>query len=322
MNKKKYIGLDWLRALSCFGIVVWHIKANSDYAISGFIYDRFIPSFNDFVYLFMAVSAFGMCCGYYDKVMNGKVNWADFYKKRYLKIFPFFALLVVLDLAMGFSKSSLFEAVTELTLLHGFIPNDLSVIGVAWFLGTVFIFYLIFPFFCSLIENKKKAWKVLVVAMILSFIATYHFGVHRKNFLVSFCFFVTGGLVFKYKEQIEKIKWYWMIPVSILVCSSYFIFGGNAIVCSLVSAILLIQGITIPKSIKPISFFSNISMEVFLSHMVFFRAVEKLHLNSVIGNGWCQYLFTCVLVILGAIVFSFVTQKLIFCIEKKIGMVE
>ena len=58
-------------------------------------------------------------------------------------------------------------------------------------------------------------------------------------------------------------------------------------------------------------FFSGISMEIYLSHMVIFRVVEKLKLNRIIGNGWLQYVVTSVLVIAGATVFAVAMQKII-----------
>lgn len=52
-------------------------------------------------------------------------------------------------------------------------------------------------------------------------------------------------------------------------------------------------------------------MEIYLSHMFIFRIAEKLHLNTIIGKGWLQYLFTVVAVLIGSIIFSLVMQKLI-----------
>ena len=64
-------------------------------------------------------------------------------------------------------------------------------------------------------------------------------------------------------------------------------------------------------------FISGISMEIYLSHMVIFRVVEKIGLNRLIGNGWIQYIATVVIVLFGAILFSTVMQKLIGLAEKK-----
>lgn len=90
MEKKHYGTIDGLRMIAAFGIVMMNIRANSNYEISGFIYNNIIPSFTNFVFLFMIVSAFGMCCGYYQKVLNNQISWSDFYGKRFKKILPFF----------------------------------------------------------------------------------------------------------------------------------------------------------------------------------------------------------------------------------------
>ena len=58
-------------------------------------------------------------------------------------------------------------------------------------------------------------------------------------------------------------------------------------------------------------FFSGISMEIYLSHMVIFRVVQKLKLNEILGNGLLQYVATTILVIAGATMFAVVMQKLI-----------
>ena len=51
-------------------------------------------------------------------------------------------------------------------------------------------------------------------------------------------------------------------------------------------------------------------MEVYLSHMFIFRVIEKLHLNTVIGSGWPQYIVTVLLTLVGAVVFALVMKKL------------
>ena len=103
------------------------------------------------------VSGFGMCCGYYQKIIDQKISVEDFYKKRYIKIWPYFALLCALDFVISPSKESLFEVFANLTLCQGLLPNaKISVIGVSWTLAVIFVFYMLFPFFCFLIGNKKR----------------------------------------------------------------------------------------------------------------------------------------------------------------------
>lgn len=219
-KQDKYYGIDYLRAFACIGIAMMHIKANTDYNISGWIYNSFIPSLTDFVYLFMAISAFGMCYGYYDRVMSGNINWTDFYKKRYVKILPFFALLIFIDVLVERNFSSVMEGLTELTLLHGFIPQDLTVIGVGWYLGTVFVFYLTFPFFCVLIEKKCRAWFALAVSLVLHFICICYFDLDRHNYIFSLCYFLIGGLIYLYRDKLK------MRNRGGVFVTSYYYFGS------------------------------------------------------------------------------------------------
>ena len=97
--KKYYGSIDGLRTAACIGIVMMHVASNSNYSLDGFLSESVIPSFTNFVFLFMAVSAFGMCCGYYEKVLGGQISFSDFYGKRFKKILPFFGILVLLDAA-------------------------------------------------------------------------------------------------------------------------------------------------------------------------------------------------------------------------------
>ncbi|MGN1129968.1 MAG: acyltransferase family protein [Ruminococcus sp.] len=320
--KKKYYGIDWLRTIACIGIILMHIKANTNYSIDGFTYNKIIPSLVNFVFLFMIISAFSMCCGYFDKVMNGTINWVDFYKKRYLRILPFFMLLIIIDLVMQFSTSSLMEGFAEITLLHGFIPKTLSVIGVGWYLGIVFIFYLIFPFFCVLISKKSLAWISFAISMGLHYICANYFMLSEKNIIYSLCYFFAGGLIYLYRESLEKIKWYVYLPIILCSLLVFFLVNNSTLVILLVFCSLMSFAVSIQWNNKIVSFISGISMEIYLSHMLVFRVIEKLHLTTMFGNGWVQYIICVGSVILVTIIFSFVVQKVINIIIKKITNVK
>lgn len=316
MEKKHYGAIDGLRMIAAFGIVMMHIRANSNYEITGYVYNTIIPSFTNFVFLFMTVSAFGMCCGYYDKILKGRVDFTEFYGKRFKKILPFFGALVFLDIIMSPSVASIYEGFADLTLLFGLLPNagGISVIGVGWFLGLVFVFYLIFPFFCVLIENKRRAWIAFAVSLIYNFVCANYFEVGRTNILYSACFFLAGGLIYLYREEIAKLNQWIVLGIAGCAVVLYYLIGGNAMMCLLVSCTLLIYAIIKRGGVlenRVTKFFSGISMEIYLSHMVVFRVVEKLKFTRILGNGWLQYVVTSVLVIAGATVFAVVMQKTI-----------
>ena len=243
MEQKHYGAIDGLRAMAAIDIVMMHMAVNNDYRITGFVYERLIPSFTNFVFLFMVISGFGMCCGYYEKILKGKISLSDFYGKRFKKILPFFAVLVVLDLMMSPSLSSVHEGFADLTLLFGFLPNDITVIGVGWFLGLIFVFYLCFPFFCVLLENKRRAWIAFGISLLYNLACTQYFEVGRKNILYSACFFLAGGLLYLYREQIAGLNRWAVLAGVWAAVLLYFIIGGNAVMCLAVSVLLLLYAI-------------------------------------------------------------------------------
>lgn len=316
MEKKHYYGIDWLRAMACIGIVMMHIQANNTYHLSGFIAEKMIPSFTDFTFLFMTISAFGMCVGYYAKVKSGKVNWIDFYKKRYMKVLPFFAVVVLMDIVFNHDLTSIVEAIPNLTLTRGFFPNDIGQIGVAWFLGLVFVFYVIFPLFCAMLNTKKSGWLFLLVSLLLNFVVGKFYGIGRENIVYSLPFFFAGGLIYLYRDKVKN--WHICLPLLILSIFIYYVIGG-VYSCLLVSAAFLLLAISIGGGYSRIvSFISGISMEIYLSHMVVFRLVEKMGLNRMFGNGWFQYFITVLLVLVGAASFSVVVKRFIEITEKRL----
>ena len=245
--KERYGAIDSLRMIACIGIMMMHLRANNNYEITGYFYNTVIPSFTNFVFLFMTVSAFGMCCGYYEKVMKQTISLSDFYAKRFKKILPFFGVLVLIDVVLSPSRAALFEAFADLTLLFGFLPNagNISVIGVGWFLGLVFVFYLCFPFFCVLLATKKRAWISFAVSLLYNFVCAEYFEVGRSNILYSACFFLAGGLIYLYRKELAKLRPCIAVLLAAVSIAAYYLIGGYAMTCLLVSACLLICTIVV-----------------------------------------------------------------------------
>ena len=318
-KRERYNGLDGLRTYAILGIVMMHVLVSGGYRRYGFILQRIVPAFTNFVFLFMMVSAFGMCCGYYEKIRSGSISVDKFYGKRYEKIWPYFSLLCLLDLVISPSKEALYEVFANLTLCFGLLPNaDISVIGVGWTLGVIFVFYLLFPFFCYLIGNKKRACFTLVMTLIFNYISASYFDCGRSNIIYSSVYFVTGGMIYLYREPLKKIAieqkvLVWFIAVAAAVV--YFLVGGNTLTMLLISAVLLIYALGINRGgvlLNPFTrFISSISFEIYLCHMVIYRVIEKLHLTHIVDNDVISYVITCMGTILGAVIFSVVVQKCI-----------
>ena len=217
-NTREYYGaLDGLRAYAAIGIVMMHVLANLQIKPSvNFMTETIIPFFTNFVFLFMMLSAFGLNCGYYERIKNNHITPEAFYSKRYERVLPFFAIMVIIDLVWEHDCRSLIEGFTDITLCFGLYPNaNITVIGVGWFLGTVFVFYMLYPFFVFLMDNKRRAWITLANSVGLALIGIYYFGAKecfkqpmefgRSNILYSAPFFVIGGIVYLYRHAYASI---------------------------------------------------------------------------------------------------------------------
>lgn len=322
---KIYSALDGLRTYSAFGIVLMHVFVNGGYKINGFIFEELIPSFTNLVFLFMVISGFSMCCGYYEKIQNNTISMKDFYAKRFAKVWPFFALLCLIDVIISPSLNSLYELFANLTLCFGLLPNaDISVIGVAWFLGVVFVFYLIFPFFSVLISSKRNAWFSFFVSVILNYLCTeYFFDVNhvieqysfRTNIVYCFCFFLLGGLIYLYRNNLEQFSIKYKNLLFFVICIFsflYFMSNGYILVLLSICAIILIYALGRNNISLLTNIFtrniSNISLEIYLSHMVLYRVIEKLRLTHLFASELVSYLFTSVLTIVGTLLFVIIVR--------------
>ena len=65
-------------------------------------------------------------------------------------------------------------------------------------------------------------------------------------------------------------------------------------------------------------FISDISMEIYLSHMVIFRLIEKLHITKLFANNYAAYIATSVIVLIGVIIFAKTFNKIFIFLKNKI----
>ena len=234
---------------------------------------------------------------------------------------------------MSPSWKSVFEVFANLTLCFNLLPSyKIEVIGVGWFLGVIFLFYLLFPFFVFMIDNKKRAWKSLIITLV--FIAMTHFlsGINIGRTNIVFCapLFITGGLMYLYREFIKKFvnRYLWLVLFCCIVYTiGYFTFPVNGFLHYIVELILFSfwlfyaigsNDIILNNSI--VRYLSSISMEIYLAHMVIFRIVERLHIEKFISQPDLYYISMGILVIGGVIVFAHIMKFLV--LEKVVKWME
>lgn len=318
---KKYRNIDALRSFGCLAIIAWHVKANTNFNGGGVLTERIIPSFDYLVYLFMIISGFGMCNGYYQKLKDGNYDLNKFYSRRYKKTVPFFSILIVVNCILEFNRENIFEGLMEITMLFGFLPNNsLSVIGVAWTLGAIFAFYIIFPFVVFLLNDKRKGIISLIVTLGITYMCQSYFMTEkfvtsnftmRHSFLFCLPYFLSGGLIYLYRNELSatvNLHKRAVLLGCVILAVGYLLspdeIGGFDMIVpktlilysAMVCAVLGEQNKWLSNRFT--KFISEISMEMYLAHMVVFRVVEKLHIEKVCDNAILRYVITYFMVVL------------------------
>ena len=319
---KKYRNIDALRSFGCLAIIAWHVKANTNFnGGGGVLTERIIPSFDYLVYLFMIISGFGMCNGYYQKLKDGNYDLNKFYSRRYKKTVPFFSILIIVNCILEFNRENIFEGLMEITMLFGFLPNNsLSVIGVAWTLGAIFAFYIIFPFVVFLLNDKRKGIISLIVTLGITYMCQSYFMTEkfvtsnftmRHSFLFCLPYFLSGGLIYLYRNELSatvNLHKRAVLLGCVILAVGYLLspdeIGGFDMIVpktlilysAMVCAVLGEQNKWLSNRFT--KFISEISMEMYLAHMVVFRVVEKLHIEKVCDNAILRYVITYFMVVL------------------------
>lgn len=323
---ERYDSIDGLRAYAAFCIVMMHVLANGTYELNGFLFEKVIPAFSSFVFLFMVISSFSVCCGYYESVSNGTITLNRFYAKRFARVWPFFALLTLADVIISPSVESVYEAFANLTLCFGLLPNPhISVIGVGWTLGVTFVFYLLFPFFCFLLSDRRRGWLILLAAIAYHWVCSEYFfdEAHmpqdfsgRTNILYCTVYFISGGMIYLYRDQVGNLAERFKIPMLMLigvVSIFYFMLGDKTLILMILFSLILIYAIG-RKTQKGLlnnqltRFVGKYSMEVYLSHMVIFRILEKVKLLNLFSSKRLSYCMAVILTFSGALLFSVVLK--------------
>ncbi len=340
--QERYDSLNGLRAYSAILIILVHVVQQTNIINSKSNFYKISSQFGWLVFLFMIISAFSMCCGYYNKIKESKISIVEFYSRRYRKILPFFVFLTLLDIIYSHNLRSLYEGFANITLTFGLLPNPvISVIGVGWTLGVIFVFYLLFPFFVFLIKDKKTAIKSFLIALIFNMICNVYFFtpefvqsnfLARKNIIYCSVFFLAGGIIYLYRDKLAKISSkykYLFLSLCILLTviyynlPNYIMISENLFVIEMIIifSTYLIYAIGNNKSKflnnRFTKIISDISMEIYLSHMLIFRIVDKLQLQLIINNNLILFFVIFITTFILTALFSYTFRKYLLPIINK-----
>lgn len=154
--------------------------------------------------------------------------------------------------------------------------------------------------------------------------------IERENILYSAIFFMAGGLIYLYRDELKRLKNIRIVAVVFLAitASAYYFLSQNDLVMAVFSVAIIIFAITTNGKLgenKLIKKLSSISFEVYLSHMMIYRVLEKLKINHMFGLNAISYGVTAFLTLAGAIAFSYIAkvvlEKFIICMKERVNHV-
>lgn len=315
-RREYYPALDGLRAISTMGICMMHVAATPTYNLSSIFFAKLIPTFRQFVFLFMMLSGFSLCCGYYEKIINNRISIVEFYKKRLKRIFPLYAILCILYFLLHPSVEALYETYLDLTLCFSFLNLQINPFGVGWFIGILFLFYLSFPFFCYIISNKYRAWISFAAALIMSLICEYKYGMTRHNFAFCAVFFLAGGIIYIYRDQLQRIAGK---PGGVLLMAAgatacYALTDIHTPIMILMFTAYIVYALRPGKGVlnNPVTrFLSNISMEFYMIHAVVFLTMIDLEIMNPFASDTLSYCFMTAVIIAVSVFLSVGAKNLL-----------
>jgi peptidoglycan/LPS O-acetylase OafA/YrhL len=318
MNKQpneRLFFLDFLRVISTLVIILFHSMTS----LSFFDFAKFSKQYsflgqfsNLAVSIFFIVSGFSLAYSY-KKRFKENTDIKFFYLNRIKRIFPLYfttlLFFLVVNTLTGLipQKSSFLSYLTTFLGINGFLTsffNLRSILGIRvivnigeWFLGLIFLYYLIFPILFKT-YIKYRDWLVFLFTLIISLLSMFYFSeqIMLKRFPLSRLFEFSSGMFLAIKYQKNKTKFNLLNSFSLLI---FFIFTYlyrfnfhshdlfntwlNNLKLILPGVFLFSSGLLIPLKIsgafnRVLIFLSNYSLGIFFAHHQIINNLKALKL--------------------------------------------
>ena len=237
--KPRLHGLDYLRGLSAFGIMIYHY---SSWTFGEIESSSFLGRLGIYgVAIFYIVSGTALSHTYGSNLELTGTHLRAFYQKRLFRIFPLLWLATVASIILSKQLPNMVDLFLNLSGLFGLFKWNVYFATGAWSIGNELAFYAVFPLLIFLI-NKCRGGLALFVALsnfIFFYFAFYAFQSTvplskqwylYTNPLNQLPFFLGGVLMGKYIKSASSKPWNKLvIGFSSLLLFSFFPVHGTAI---------------------------------------------------------------------------------------------
>lgn len=233
-KRERIFYLDFIRAIATLLIVLTHYNALYIYnanrpqaaIITLHIGNIYIGSFG--VSLFLIISGAAMMYIYGN---IEKVNWKNFYHKRFITIYPIFWIAYLIVGFITFfeqkginptipRKNFVFTVIGFDSYLMNFGIKTFCHIG-EWFLGLIILIYIVFPLFLKLIKHYPVIFALGTLIVYISSLILFKNKSWCGTLLtVRMPEFIFGMYFIKY---IKKVPWYIALISFIVIVANQFV---------------------------------------------------------------------------------------------------
>jgi exopolysaccharide production protein ExoZ len=276
----KLEGIQVARAAACMAVVVFHsyslvrgFPAESAWSIPAIQHYGFFG-----VNFFFAISGFIIC---HVTREPGRWNLREFFLRRFLRIFPLYALFTLVAYLWLFqghgvkTSSSDYSTLSLLKSLAAYPQESEPILAVGWSLEHEIIFYLI----AAPVVLLATQWGLLLAILALGFLGYHAFpGFYGHVFSTLHFDFAAGILVYQLFRRGVSLGF--VVPFCCGI-AGYFLSTRNvAFAASIGGACALLGFANFPVNratgfmLRPLVFLGDISYSLYLGHWLVFRLIE------------------------------------------------
>lgn len=326
MKKERVFYLDFIRAISVVGILVFHFNTS---IISNKIKAKeiFYNAYANGNIGGIAVSLFFIISGSalmynYDQMYSIK----EYFKKRIMGIYPMFWIAYIITFLYtfyvnkGIATNSKYTFILTIFGFDGYMLYKIKnfyLIG-EWFLGCIILLYLCFPLFRKLVISKPKITFVFISMLYIVLVQKYNFLMPiNRNFIMRIPDFLFGMYFVRY---IKKIRFYQFFICSMIAIFMLFVkininqmYRITIIGVALFVILVYISQFIKSKNIQAIAIKINkYSYAIFLVHhitinqlLVRFKGVSLRRIEI-----YSLFIISCIIIWILSIYLSKITTKI------------
>lgn len=297
MNKKKLFDLNLIRVLSTFLIVCCHFSVTFvQYNIGGF--SNYLLNYANAdtgklgVYLFFMISGSTLIYNYEEEF-----SITQFYKKRWVRIFPLFYLawllfylvkvIEVKSFLFNGSSVRLIWTLLGLDYYFGGMYPTYAIVG-EWFTGAIIIIYAIFPLFRLLYKYNLSYYLTSIILYVLylvnfSIVALPH-PINTETIFVDIFYVWIGMMFIKERDKVKLIPTLLLIIplVPLLLVKNQHSVTTNSLIASIIIYILCmkVQNRKFFESNAIFNFIAKYSYGIYLVHHQIIYLVMRNFANT------------------------------------------